>query len=124
MCADLEQLIPRADVIPIEEIPTDPAFMEAVNKAEAPDEEIPIGWKLADFVDQIRPYFEQAVHHTLTVRQKEIIALFLDGHRQSEIAQRLGVRRVTVHWILKRAKLAIHIWFVAQDPEHDLKRCA
>ena len=112
ICADLEKAIPPAyDFPPFEEISTDPGMMDVRNHAAEPEVERPSGWRWADIADEVRPHFQKAIDEILTDRQRQIILLILDGYRQVEIARQFNIRRVTVHWIFKRARYSLWLWF-------------
>ena len=85
--------------------------MDARNRAAEPVTERPTSWRWADIADEVRPHLQRAIDEILTERQRQIILLILDGYRQVDIARQFNVRRVTVHWIFKRARYSLWLWF-------------
>lgn len=86
-------------------------MMDARNRAAEPITEQPLSWRWADIADEVRPQLQRAIDEILTNRQRQIVLLILDGYRQVDIARQFNVRRVTVHWIFKRAKQSLWLWF-------------
>ena len=112
ICEELEAFLPKADdFTPFQEIATSPLLIDSINESPEPEAARPSSWRWADIADSVRPLLHKAMKECLTARQKQIVELVLEGNRQFEIAKNLKVSRVTIFWILKRAKAAIQEWF-------------
>jgi hypothetical protein len=115
-CHVLEKLLPRAVPTYYDEVPVQSAMIEA-RAPEAPEpESTTVRWRWADFADEVRPQLERAIRHRLTDQQRRAMEMHLRGMSGVSTAKAMGVSKVTVHWLLVRAKRRIAEFFQESRP--------
>jgi hypothetical protein len=110
-CHVLEKLLPRATPTYYDEVPVKEAVIEV--RAPEPEEPVPdaVRWRWADLADELRPRLQRAIQERLTSQQQRAVELHLSGLNGVETARAMGVSKVTVHWLVKRAKTRIAAFF-------------
>jgi hypothetical protein len=116
-CHVLERLLPRATPTYYDEVPVKEAVLEVrAPEAEEPEPET-MRWRWADVADELRPQLKRAIAERLTIGQRRAIEMHLEGMSGVDTARTMGVTKVTVHWLQKRARRRI----AAFMEEHGIK---
>jgi DNA-directed RNA polymerase specialized sigma24 family protein len=108
-------VLPKSDPLIFDEISTDPGILTARTNSlvEKIDES---RWRWADVADDVRKHLQNAIDRALTPRQQMAITMTLEGLRGVDIARSMDCTKVTVHWLIKRGKENIFLYFAADNP--------
>jgi DNA-directed RNA polymerase specialized sigma24 family protein len=111
----LERVLPKADPLVFDEIAMEPDKLAARTSKQVDEPIDESRWRWADIADDVRRDLRHAIKERLTERQRTAMLLHLEGMRGTVIARKMGCTKVTVFWLLERARRQIE-QYIAENP--------